>query len=245
MKLLTTGLTVDILAIGAHPDDVELGCGGTIAKEIRLGRSVGILNLTRGELGTRGTPTLRDQESEKAAHILGVSFLENLNFDDGFIENKQELQLPIIRVIREVKPKIVLTNAIKDRHPDHAKAAKLVCDACFLSGLQKLETTHKGKQQEAWIPSHVYHYIQWEDVEPDFVVDISGHMGKKLEAICAYSSQFYDPNSKEKETPISSKNFLESITYRSKNLGRLCNTEFAEGYTVAHYPLIDSVFDLK
>ena len=236
---------IDILAIGAHPDDVELGCGGTIAKEISSGHSVGILNLTRGELATRGTATLRDQESEKAAHLLGASFCKNLNLDDGFIENKREYQLPVIRFIREVKPKIVLANAIKDRHPDHSKAAKLVSDACFLSGLQKLETSYNKKKQVAWRPSQLYHYIQWEDIVPDFAIDISGYMHKKLEAIGAYTSQFYDPYSKEKQTPISSKNFLESISYRAKNLGRLCNTEFAEGFTVARFPLVDSLFDLK
>ena len=236
---------VDILAIGAHPDDVELGCGGTIAKEIDLGRSVGILNLTRGELSTRGNLDIRNQESKKAASILGVSFVKVLNFEDGFIENKRELQIPVIQIIRQVRPKIVLANAEKDRHPDHSKTAKLIRDACFLSGLQKLETLHDKIPQMAWIPKHLYHYIQWQEIEPDFVVDISGYIDKKVQAIRAYSSQFYDPNSKEKETPISSKNFFESLTYRAKNLGRICNTEFAEGYVTSRYPRIDSLFDLS
>ncbi|MCM5663602.1 bacillithiol biosynthesis deacetylase BshB1 [Galbibacter mesophilus] len=224
-------MKLDILAFGSHPDDVELGCGATLAKEIKFGKSAGIIDLTRGELGTRGSAELRDKEAAKAAKILGVEVRENLRFADGFFINDKEHQLEVIKMIRKYKPDIVLCNSIDDRHIDHAKGSKLVSDACFLSGLMKIETAHDGKKQEAWRPKYVYHYIQWKNLEPDFVVDVSGFIDTKMEAIKAYSSQFFDPKSKEPETPITSKNFFDSLDYRARDLGRLIGVEHAEGFT--------------
>ena len=237
-------MKLDILAFGAHPDDVELGCGGTIAKEVSLGKKVGIVDLTRGELGTRGTADTRDQESAVAAKILGVAVRENLNMRDGFFVNDEEHQLAIIRMLRKYQPEIVLCNATDDRHIDHGKGSKLVSDACFLSGLTKVETEYDGKSQKAWRPKLVYHYMQWKNAAPDFVVDISGFNGKRVEAILAYSSQFYDPNSAEPETPIATKNFLESLSYRAQDLGRLIGTEYGEGFTVERYLAVNSLGDL-
>ena len=238
-------MKLDILAFGAHPDDVELGCAGTILKEIALGKKVGIVDLTRGELGTRGSAAIRDKEANAAAKILGVIARENLEMRDGFFVNDEKHQLEIIKMIRKYQPEIVLCNAIDDRHIDHGKGSTLVSDACFLSGLMKIETELDGEQQAAWRPKIVYHYIQWKNIEPDFVVDITGFTEKKIESILAYGSQFYDPNSKEPESPISSKNFLESLNYRSRDLGRLAGVEHAEGFTVERYVAVSSLSDLK
>lgn len=224
-------MKVDVLAIGAHPDDVELGCGGTIAKMISEGKTVAIIDLTKGELGTRGTDKTRKQEAADAAHILGIPARENLEMKDGFLENSEEYQMRIVKMIRKYQPEIVLANATDDRHPDHGKAAKLVSDACFLSGLKKIETALDGKNQEFWRPKHVFHFIQWKEMEPDFVIDISDFMEKKIEACMAYKTQFYNPESKEPVTPIATKDFLESLTYRAQNLGRLSGCTYAEGFT--------------
>lgn len=221
----------DFLAIGAHPDDVELGCGGTIIKLISEGKTVSVIDLTEGELGTRGTPETRAQEAADAAKLLGLSARENLKMKDGFLNNSEYYQLKIVEKIRKYKPTIVLANAIDDRHPDHAKAAKLVSDACFLSGLKKVETFEEGELQEAWRPKHIFHYIQWKNVVPEFVIDISGFMDKKIQACLAYKTQFYNPESKEPVTPIATKDFLESLTYRAQDLGRLSGVEYAEGFT--------------
>ncbi len=238
-------MKLDILAFGAHPDDVELSCSGTIAKEVSLGKKVGIIDLTRGELGTRGTAEIRDQEAANAASILGVSVRENLNMRDGFFVNDEAHQMKVIEMIRKYKPDTVLCNAIDDRHIDHPKGSKLVSDACFLSGLSKIETSLDGNIQEAWRPKVVYHYIQWKNIEPDFVVDVSGFMDIKMEAIMAYDSQFYNPSSKEPESPITSKNFLDSVKYRAQDLGRLINTEYGEGFNVERYLAVNSLGDLK
>ncbi len=237
-------MKLDILAFGAHPDDVELGCGGTISKEIALGKKVGIIDLTRGELGTRGSAEIRNQEAEDAAKILGVSVRENLDMRDGFFVNDESHQLEIIQMLRKYKPEIVLCNAIDDRHIDHGKGSQLVSDACFLSGLMKIETEINGEKQEAWRPKLVYHYIQWKHITPDFVVDITGYNDKRVEAIMAYSSQFFNPNSDEPETLIASKNFLESLNYRAQDLGRLIGTDYAEGFTVERYLGVNSLGDL-
>lgn len=237
-------MKLDILAFGAHPDDVELGCGGTIAKEIALGRKVGIIDLTRGELGTRGSVEIRNQESANAAKILGVSVRENLDMRDGFFLNDESHQLEIIKMIRKYKPEIVLCNAIDDRHIDHGKGSKLVSDSCFLSGLMRIETEYEDQKQEAWRPKLVYHYMQWKNLVPDFVVDITGYNDKKVEAILAYSSQFYNANSNEPETLIATKNFLESLSYRAQDLGRLVGTDYAEGFTVERYLAVNSLSDL-
>ena len=234
-------MKLDILAFGAHPDDVELGCGATIAKEISLGKKVGIVDLTRGELGTRGSADLRDLEAEKSAAILGVSVRENLGFSDGFFTNDKKHQLEIIKMIRKFQPEIVLCNAIDDRHIDHLKGSSLVSDACFLSGLLKIDTKIEEKQQEKWRPKQVYHYIQWKNIEPSFVVDVSGFIEKKTKAVLAYSSQFYDPKSNEPETPITSKNFIDSIHYRAKDLGRLIGVEYAEGFTTERYVAVENL----
>lgn len=238
-------MKLDILAFGAHPDDVELGAAGTIAKEVSLGKKVGIIDLTRGELGTRGSVEIRHTEATNAAKILGVAIRKNLEFRDGFFVNDEKHQLEIIKMLRKYKPEIVLCNAIDDRHIDHGKGSKLVSDACFLSGLMKIETELEGVKQEAWRPKQVYHYIQWKNIDPDFVVDITGFMDKKVASVLAYSSQFYDSNSNEPSTPITSKNFLDSISYRAEDLGRLVGVDFAEGFTAERYLAINSLDNLK
>ncbi|MGB2341557.1 MAG: bacillithiol biosynthesis deacetylase BshB1 [Flavobacteriaceae bacterium] len=232
-------MKVDILAFGAHPDDVELGCAGSILSSIAEGKSVGIVDLTRGELGTRGDAKTRDREAESAATFLGASFRKNLGFRDGFFVNDEAHQLEVIKLIRMHKPTVVLCNTVDDRHIDHTKGSKLVSDACFLSGLIKIDT-----QQEAWRPKQVYHYIQWKDVEPDFVVDISPFIDQKMEVISAYKSQFFDKKSIAPQTPISSQNFLDSVRYRAQNLGRLAGVDAAEGFTTERVAGIQSFNDL-
>lgn len=240
-------MKLDILAIGAHPDDVELGCGATIAKEVANGKKVGIIDLTRGELGTRGTAQTRDEEANNAAKILKVALRENMGFADGFFVNDKEHQLALIKMIRTYRPEVVLCNAIDDRHIDHGKGSRLVSDACFLSGLLKIETKLEGDDhvQAPWRPKQVYHYIQWKHIEPDFVVDVSGFMESKMNSVLAYKTQFYDAKSKEPETPISSKNFTDSVAYRARDLGRLIGVTHGEGFTVERYVAVDSIFDLK
>ena len=238
-------MKLDILAFGAHPDDVELGCSATLAKELSLGKKVGIIDLTRGELGTRGSVAIRNSEAAMAAEILGVQVRENLDMRDGFFVNDESHQLRVIEMIRKYQPEMVLCNAIADRHIDHGKGSQLLSDACFLSGLTKIETHHNGQKQAAWRPKVVYHYIQWQTIEPDFVVDVSAFMDVKMKAVQAYASQFYDPNSTEPVTPIASKNFLDSIEYRAMDLGRLVGVAFAEGFTVERYLTVNSLGDLK
>lgn len=237
-------MKLDILAFGAHPDDVELSCGATLAKEVSLGKTVGVVDLTRGELGTRGSAEIRDTESAKAAEILGLAVRENLRFRDGFFVNDEAHQMEVIKMLRKYRPDIVLCNAVDDRHIDHGKGSKLVSDACFLSGLRRIETEIDGKPQEAWRPKVVYHYIQWKNLVPDFVVDVTGFMDVKVDSLMAYSSQFYDPNSTDPVTPIATKNFKDSILYRAADLGRLIGSEYAEGFTVERYVAVNSLGDL-
>lgn len=237
-------MKIDILAIGIHPDDVELSCSGTIAKHIAFGKKVGILDLTQGELGTRGNAELRTKEANEAAIILGVSFRTQLNLKDCFFENNEENQKKIIEIIRKHQPEIILCNAISDRHPDHGRASKLVSDSSFYSGLIKIETHSDNKIQKAWRPKAVYHYIQDQYIHPDFVIDISDFIDIKHKAIMAYSSQFYNPSSNEPETPISSKHFIETVNSKMSILGRDIGVKFAEGFTVNRYPGINSLFDL-
>lgn len=237
-------MKLDILAFGAHPDDVELGAGATIAKEISKGKKVGAIDLTRGELGTRGSAEIRDKEAADSAKILGLSIRENLRFADGFFMNDKQHQTEVIKMIRKYRPEIVLCNAVDDRHIDHPKGSKLVSDACFLSGLVKFETQLDGDNQEPWRPKIVYHYIQWKNIEPDFVVDVTGFIDEKVRSILAYSSQFFDPNSDEPETPISNKNFIDSVTYRARDLGRMVSVAYAEGFTTERYAAINSLSDL-
>ena len=238
-------MKIDILAIGAHPDDVELGCSGTIAKEIANNKKVGILDLTKGELGTRGSAEIREKEANDAAKILNVAFRENLNFKDGFFKNDEEHQLKLIQVIRKYRPDIILCNAIDDRHIDHPRGAKLVIDSCFLSGLKKIVTEYNNKEQEPWRPLNIYHYIQWKNLKPDFVVDISNFFEIKIKAVKSFKSQFYNEKEPVHNTPISTKNFIDSIEYRARDLGRLTNVDYAEGFISARLPLIDSITVLK
>ena len=232
-------MKLDILAFGAHPDDVEISASGTILKHIDLGYECGIVDLTQGELGTRGSGELRLVEAERAKNILGISARENLGFADGFFLNDREHQLLIIKMIRKYRPEIVLANSVHDRHPDHGKAAQLVADACFLAGLIKIETG-----QQAWRPKAVYHYIQDEFIQPDLTVDVTPYFDKKIEAILAYSSQFYNPESDEPDTPISGKDFLEFLKGRAQVMGRPISVRFAEGFTTKRNIGIDSFFNL-
>ena len=238
-------MKLDLLAFGAHPDDVELGCGGTIAKEVFAGKVVGIIDLTRGELGSRGSVEIRNSESAKASKILGIAVRENLDMRDGFFVNDEKHQLKVIQMIRKYQPEIVICNAVNDRHIDHGKGSKLVSDACFLSGLSKIETVYNNIIQLPWRPKTVYHYIQWNNIEPDFVVDISDFNTQRIDAIMTYSSQFYDPNSTEPETPIATKNFLQSLNYRVQDFGRLIGADYAEGFTSERYLAVNSLSDLK
>jgi len=237
-------MKVDILAIGAHPDDVELSCSGTIAKEISAGKKVVIIDLTKGELGTRGSEKIREIESKKAAEILKISDRKNLGLKDGFFHNSDENKIKLVRLIRFYKPNIVLCNSISDRHPDHGKASKLVVESCFLSGLKKVSTKFQDIAQQPWKPTNIYHYVQWNLEIPDFIVDISDFMDIKLKSVQCYSSQFYDPESKEPKTPISTQNFLESIKYRSANFGRIIGADHGEGFVANRKLAVASISDL-
>ena len=236
---------VDILAIGAHPDDIELGCGGTLIKEIEMGKKVGLMDLTQGELGTRGSKEIRKQEAELASDFMGAKFRDNLLLEDCFFENNRDNQIKLISKIRRYQPDIIMCNATDDRHIDHQKAAKLVVDSCFLSGLKKIETTFGGNIQDVWRPVNVYHYIQWKNLEPDFVIDISRYMKQKFDLINCYKSQFYNDEKFDDNTPISTKNFLDSITYRARDLGRLVGVEAAEGFLSSRFPIVDRISSLK
>ena len=238
-------MKVDILAFGAHPDDVELGCGATIARSVFEGKSVGIIDLTQGEMGTNGSPETRNKEATKAASILGVKFRDNLKFKDIYFKNDEAHQNKIIKTIRLYKPDIVLCNAIEDRHIDHSKGSDLVSHSCFLSGLSKIETSDSlGQKQLPWRPKVVYHYIQWKEIEPDIVVDVSEFIDQKILAVQAFSSQFYSADDPKESTPISSRNFIESVRYRALNLGRLIGVEAGEGFTTERYPSVKSITDL-
>ena len=232
-------MKLDILAIGAHPDDVELGCGGTLAKEISLGKKVGIIDLTKGELGTRGTDLTRKEEATNAAEILGITIRENLDLGDGFFTNEKEAQFKVIEMIRKYQPDVILSNAPSDRHPDHAKGSELVNNAIFLSGLPKIENG-----LAPWRPKKHFHYIQWLPLEPNFVVDITGFLDKKVESCLAYKTQFFDLNSNEPITPIATKNFTESIQYRAMDLGRLIGTEAGEGFISRNYIAVNNLDSL-
>jgi len=239
-------MKLDILVLSAHPDDAELGCGGTIARHISLGYKVGIVDFTRGELGTRGTPESRSSEAAEAARILGVSVRENLGLKDGFFQNDPTHQLRVIRAIRKFRPEIVITNAITDRHVDHGKGAALTVDSCFLSGLIKIETTDdEGNSQEVWRPKAIYHFIQSQLLMPDIIVDISGFWDAKINAIKAFKTQFFDPQSKEPETYISSPAFLKMVESRAVEFGHAIGATHGEGFTVQRMPGVDDLFNLK
>lgn len=235
---------IDILAFGAHPDDVELSAAGTLAKHIAQGKTVAIVDLTQGELGSRGTIETRYAEAKEAGRILGISERINLKMKDGFFTHDEAHLMQIVEVIRYFKPELVLCNAISDRHPDHAKGSKLVSEACFLAGLVKIQTNYKGKKQTAHRPKVVYHYIQDRHIKPDFVIDVSAHVETKFQAIAAYKTQFYDPNSSEPSTPISGKDFLDFLKGRMAEMGRPIGVAYAEGFTVERTLGVDSLFDL-
>jgi len=236
---------LDILVIAAHPDDAELGCSGTIAAHIAKGFKVGIVDLTHGEMGTRGTPEIRLQEAEEAGRILGLSARENLGFKDIYFKDDEAHQLELIKIIRKYQPEIVLANAITDRHPDHGKGASLASNACFMSGLRKIETECDGLFQQAWRPKFVYHYIQNNYIEPDFIVDISAHWDTKVASIMAFKSQFYDPSSQEPASFISSPEFLPFVESRSREFGHRIMVKYGEGFTVERFLGVDNLFDLK
>jgi N-acetylglucosamine malate deacetylase 1 len=236
---------LDILVLAAHPDDAELGAGGTIAKHTAAGKKVGIIDFTKGELGTRGTPESRKHEAADSAKIMGISVRENLGLRDGFFQNDEQSQLAIISSIRKYQPEIVLTNAVYDRHVDHGKGASLGYDACFLSGLAKIEThDESGNKQKPWRPNAVYHFIQSLFIEPDFIVDVSDHWEIKMNAIKAFKTQFFDPGSNEPETYISKPGFLKMIEARGVEFGHAIGVKYGEGFTVRRYPGVKSLFDL-
>jgi len=226
-------MKLDILAIGAHPDDVELGCSGTLINEIKKGKKVGVIDLTQGELGSRGTIETRHEEAAKAAVIMGIHMRENLKMADGFFQNNEDNQRKLIVAIRKYQPEIVIANSMSDRHPDHGKAAKLIADACFLSGLRKvISQDEHGKEQEAWRPKYVFHYIQDRYHEPDFIIDISDVFDQRMEAVKAYTTQFYNPENEDDgpQTYISTPDFLESIIARARMIGKKIGVKYAEGY---------------
>lgn len=235
---------LDILAIAVHPDDLELSAAGTLIKHVQMGQQVGIIDLTRGELGTRGTPELRLQEARAAADIMGISVRENLGMADGFFQNDKEHQLKLVEYIRKYRPNVVIANALEDRHPDHGRAGRLIADACFLAGLSKISTTHNGEEQTAWRPKRVYHMIQDRFLEPDFIVDISDAFERKMEAIKAYKSQFYDPNSPEPITYIAAGGFLDKIEHRASSLGKRIGVAYGEGFICENTPGIANLDSL-
>ena len=238
-------MKVDILVFAAHPDDAELSCSGTVARHVADGKKVGVIDLTRGELGTRGNPEKRRTEALKSKEILKLVFRDNLEMPDGFFNLSKENILSVARSVREYQPDIVLANAIHDRHPDHGRAAKLVEEACFYSGLMKIDLMDSdGKPLDAWRPKAVYHYIQSNYIEPDFIVDITGFWEIKKSSIMAFDSQFFDPESEEPETFISSPGFLDFIESRCKMWGHLIGTRYGEGFTVNRNIGVKDLFDL-
>lgn len=226
-------MKVDILVLAAHPDDAEMSCGGTLARQIALGQSVAIVDLTRGELGTRGTPQIREAEARRASEIIGITTRENLEFADGFFENDRQHQLRVVEAIRRYRPQILIANAIEDRHPDHGKGAALAQTAHFIAGLRQVVThdAHTGQPQQAWRPPYLYHYIQDRYIRPDFVVDVSDFWQQKVESIRAFRSQFYNPESDEPESYISSPAFFEFLMARGREMGHRIGVEFGEGFT--------------
>jgi bacillithiol biosynthesis deacetylase BshB1 len=239
-------LKLDILVLPVHPDDAELGCAGTIAKEIALGKKVGIVDLTRGELGTRGSAEIRDHEAAESAKILGLAVRDNLSLPDGFFENTKGYQLKVIEAIRRFRPEIVITNAYHDRHPDHGRASELVEDSAFLSGLRKIETSYNNKVQEAWRPNLVLHFIQDNYIKPDILVDVTNYWDKKIESIRAFGSQFFNPDwQNEPQTYISSPGFIEVIEARAREFGKSIGVKYAEGFISKKILGVDNLFDLK
>lgn len=237
-------MKLDILAIGVHPDDIEISAAGTIMKHIDAGYKIGLLDLTQGELGTRGSAEIRSEEANMAAEKMGVQFRHILKMADGFFENNREHQMQIVQFIRKYQPEIILCNALNDRHPDHGRSSKLVSDACFLSGLTKVESEFEGSKQEAWRPKAVYHYLQDRYIKPDFLVDITGYMESKEEVLRCYRSQFYNEGSSEPITYISTPEFFNSIKHRAAEFGRQIGVQYAEAYNVERLFGVKNLFDL-
>ena len=237
-------MKLDILVFAAHPDDAELSCSGTIASHVALGKKIGIVDITRGEMGTRGNVDLRAEEARSSSDILGVLVRENLGLPDGFFTLSQESFTKVARVIRKYRPEIVIANAIRDRHPDHGRAAKLVEEAIFYAGLQKIEILDSQEKLSPWRPKALYHYIQSEYIEPDLIVDVSAHWDKKLKSIWAFKSQFHDPDSTEPETYISKPGFIDFLESRCKMWGQAIGVEFGEGFTVNRKIGVNNLFDL-
>lgn len=239
-------IKLDLLILPVHPDDAELGCAGTILKHLAMGKKVGIADLTRGELGTRGSAEIRDREAAAAAAILGITVRENLNLRDGFFKNEEEEQLKVITAIRKYKPEIVITNAYHDRHPDHGRASNLVEEAAFLSGLRKIETFFEDEAQQEWRPNMVLHFIQDRYIEPDILIDVSPYWDQKIKSIEAYGSQFFNPKwQDEPETYISSPDFIQIIEARAREFGKSIQVKYAEGFTCRRFFGVDNLFDLK
>jgi len=238
-------VTLDILTFAAHPDDVELAASGTVVKHVSMGKTVGVVDLTKGEMGTRGTVEQRAAEAAESTKILGLSARVNLGLKDCFFDENEQDLLKIVEQIRRFNPKIVLCNAISDRHPDHSRASSLVSRACFLAGLQKIKTNFNGSQQVAFRPDAVYHYIQDRWVDPDFIVDVTAYYDKKIQSILAFKSQFFNPDSVEPETPISSEGFIDSIKAKDMVLGRFINAKYAEGFTVERFLGVEDITKLK
>lgn len=238
-------MKLDMLVFAVHPDDAELGCSGTILKHIAAGKKVGIIDLTRGELGTRGTAETRDEEAARSAEILGLHARENLRMRDGFFKNDEEHQLQIIQMLRKYRPEIVLSNALHDRHPDHGKAGDLVNDSMFLSGLAKVITHLDGEEQAAWRPGLILQYVQDRYIEPDILIDVTEFWDKKMEAIHAFSTQFFNPENDDQGTYISSPEFLKVIDARARDLGKYIGATYAEGFTSRKYLGVDNLFQLR
>ena len=224
-------MKLDILAFGAHPDDVELSCSGTLLKYKDAGRSIGVIDLTEGELGTRGTKETRREEAKQAGTILGLDIRENLDLGDGWFELNKENKLAVVSAIRAFKPEIIFANAVRDRHPDHGRGARLVRDACFLAGLPKVVTKRNGKIQDPWRPRHLFNYIQSNHITPDLVIDISNFQAQKMKSVLAYKTQFFNPDSDEQETFISSKRFIDFIDARGREMGGAIGAVYGEGFT--------------
>ena len=237
-------MKLDILVFAAHPDDAELACSGTLMKHIKAGLKVGIVDLTQGEMGSRGTIETRYSEAADASAIMGIHARENLKMADGFFEITGANKMLIVEQIRRFQPSIVLANAASDRHPDHGRASKLVSEACFLSGLRKVETEWDGSAQEAHRPKSVYHYIQDYYIKPDFVVDVTEFVDRKMESIQAYKTQFFDPSSTGPVTPISGKGFLDAVTSRMVEHGRPAGYKYAEGFTVERFIGVENLTDI-
>lgn len=238
-------MKLDILAFASHPDDVELGCAGTLIAHIATGKKAGVVDLTRGELGTRGTPAGRIAEGEEAARLMGLSVRDNLGFADGFFANDKEHQLQIVRKVRQYQPDIVLMNALHDRHPDHGRGAAVVAEACFLAGLKMIQTLgDDGLEQQAWRPKATYNFIQDRYIKPDFVMDVTPYWEKKLETIRAFKSQFYNPDDSSPNTYISSPEFLNFIEGRAREYGHAIGVTYGEGFSSAKQVGVRNLFDL-